>query len=122
SLPCVSRSGFAVKHFRELRRHSAGGIIGDCFTVLCKTHMVTLQGFSCFQLILFSPTVAADAFSLDTQIYIGFSQIFDIMQLSVLGPRLILSVREYHAKLVADSDTATAMSSMAFQEHVHMEN
>ncbi|KAG2351170.1 hypothetical protein BDR07DRAFT_110716 [Suillus spraguei] len=28
----------AVQHFRELRRHSAGGIIGDCFTVLMKTH------------------------------------------------------------------------------------
>ncbi|KAG2133265.1 uncharacterized protein EDB93DRAFT_888545 [Suillus bovinus] len=114
----------AVKHFRELRRHSAGGIIGDCFTVLMQTHIGYFASFvavSCFQLILFSPTVAADAFSLDTQIYIGFSQIFDIMQLSVLGPRLILSVREYHAKLVADSDTATAMSSMAFQEHVHME-
>ncbi|KAG1795303.1 uncharacterized protein HD556DRAFT_377275 [Suillus plorans] len=30
----------AVKHFRELRQHSAGGIIGDCFTVLMKTHVV----------------------------------------------------------------------------------
>jgi phosphotransferase system glucose/maltose/N-acetylglucosamine-specific IIC component len=29
-----------VKHFRELRQHSAGGIIGDCFTVLMKTHVV----------------------------------------------------------------------------------
>jgi hypothetical protein len=30
----------AVKHFRELRRHSAGGIIGDCFTVLMKSHVL----------------------------------------------------------------------------------
>jgi preprotein translocase subunit SecG len=29
----------AVKHFHELRQHSTGGIIGDCFTVLMKTHM-----------------------------------------------------------------------------------
>jgi hypothetical protein len=31
----------AVKHFRELRRlgPSTGSIIGDCFTVLIKTHM-----------------------------------------------------------------------------------
>jgi len=36
----------------------------------------------------------------------------------VLGPRLILGIREYHAKLVADSDSATAMTSIAFQEHV----
>jgi hypothetical protein len=30
----------AAKHFRELRRLSAGGIIGDCFTVLIKTHVL----------------------------------------------------------------------------------
>ncbi|KAG2341802.1 hypothetical protein BDR05DRAFT_964816 [Suillus weaverae] len=29
----------AVKHFRELQRHSASGIIGDCFTVLMQTHV-----------------------------------------------------------------------------------
>ncbi|KAG2035233.1 hypothetical protein BDR03DRAFT_962987, partial [Suillus americanus] len=29
----------AVKHFRELRQYSTSGIIGDCFTVLIKTHM-----------------------------------------------------------------------------------
>ncbi|KAG1839461.1 hypothetical protein DFJ58DRAFT_845704 [Suillus subalutaceus] len=71
----------AVKHFRELRRHSTSGIIGDCFTVLMKTHIV---------------------------------------QTFVLGPRLILGVREYHAELVANSDTATAMTSIAFEERVHV--
>ncbi|KAG1771171.1 hypothetical protein EV702DRAFT_657607 [Suillus placidus] len=30
----------AVKHFCELRRYSAGGIVGDCFAVLMKTHLV----------------------------------------------------------------------------------
>ena len=31
----------AVKHFRELRRFgsSTGSVVGDCFTVLIKTHM-----------------------------------------------------------------------------------
>jgi hypothetical protein len=29
----------AVKHLRELRQHSPGGIVDDCFTVLIKTHM-----------------------------------------------------------------------------------
>ena len=38
----------------------------------------------------------------------------------VLGPRLILSLREYHAKLVTDSDEGTAMTSIAFQERVHI--
>ncbi|KAG1797249.1 hypothetical protein EV424DRAFT_1442395 [Suillus variegatus] len=38
----------------------------------------------------------------------------------VLGPRLILSVREYHAKLVTYSDAETSMNSIVFQEHVHV--
>jgi hypothetical protein len=42
------------------------------------------------------------------------------VQMFVLGPRLILSVREYHAKLVADSDAETSMNSIVFQEHVHI--
>jgi hypothetical protein len=29
----------AVRHFRELRQHSTSRIIGDCFTVLMKTHV-----------------------------------------------------------------------------------
>jgi hypothetical protein len=38
----------------------------------------------------------------------------------VLGPRLILGVREYYAKLVANSDAATGMTSIAFQERVEI--
>ncbi|KAG1796270.1 uncharacterized protein HD556DRAFT_1535438 [Suillus plorans] len=100
----------AVKHFRELRRHSTGGIMEDCFTVLMQTHISLL-----------SPTLLADQMSQGVQIYLGFAQIAYMVQLSVLGPRFILSVREYHAKLVADSDTATAMTSIAFEERVHVE-
>jgi hypothetical protein len=33
----------------------------------------------------------------------------------VLGPRLILSLRKYHAKLVARSDEGTGMTSIYFQ-------
>ena len=36
----------------------------------------------------------------------------------VLGPRLILSVREYLAKLTAASDEGTCMTTIAFQEQV----
>ncbi|KAG1737341.1 hypothetical protein EDB19DRAFT_990069 [Suillus lakei] len=113
----------AVKHFRELRQHSAGGIIGDCFTVLMKTHVSYFASFlavSCFDLGYFSPALSADLFSLKTQMYLGFAQIFQLAQMFVLGPRLILSVREYHAKLVVDSDAATGMTSIAFQERVHV--
>jgi hypothetical protein len=30
----------AVKHFRELRQHSTGGVMEDCFTVLIKSHVL----------------------------------------------------------------------------------
>ncbi|KAG2058204.1 hypothetical protein BDR06DRAFT_1004413 [Suillus hirtellus] len=113
----------AVEHFRELRQHSAGGIIEDCFTVLMKTHLVYFASFvavSCFHLILeFSPTFLTDI-ALDTQIIFGFVQILTNVQMFVLGPRLIIGVREYHAKLVADADAATGMASIAFQERVHI--
>lgn len=38
----------------------------------------------------------------------------------VLAPRLILGVRGYHAERVANPDTASAMASIVFQEHVHV--
>jgi preprotein translocase subunit SecG len=113
----------AVKHFRELRRYSTSGIIGDCFTVLMKTHVsyfASILALSCFKIGLFSPRLSADLYSLDTQIYLGLTQIFQVVQMFVLGPRLILGVREYHAELVASSDTETTMTSIAFQERVHV--
>ncbi|KAG2135105.1 hypothetical protein DEU56DRAFT_981191 [Suillus clintonianus] len=62
----------------------------------------------------------SDLFSLEIQIYAGLLQILQVIQAFVLGPRLILSVREYNARSVADSDAATGMSSIAFQERVHI--
>jgi hypothetical protein len=47
--------------------------------------------------------------------YFGILQIAQMLQMFVLGPRLILSVREYHAKLVARSDGGFAMTSIYFQ-------
>ncbi|KAG2141153.1 uncharacterized protein EDB93DRAFT_1252620 [Suillus bovinus] len=58
--------------------------------------------------------------SLDTLLYAGFLEILTVVQMFLLGPRLILSIREYHAKLVVDSDSATGMTSMAFQERVRI--
>lgn len=34
----------------------------------------------------------------------------------VLGPRLILNIRGYHAKLVAESEIRTRMAPIDFQE------
>jgi hypothetical protein len=116
----------AVKHFRELRSHSAGGLIGvmgDCFRVMMKTHMLYFASFiavSCFRLILDLSPVLSGEYSLDGAIGTGLFQISEIVQSFVLGPRLILSIREYHAELVANSDSATAMTSIAFQEHVQI--
>ncbi|KAG2149120.1 uncharacterized protein EDB93DRAFT_1103678 [Suillus bovinus] len=114
----------AVKHFRELRRYSAGGIIGNCFSVLIKTHMAYFASFvavSCFQLIFqLSPTILAGQNLLKAQTLSGLIQISTVVQMFVLGPRLILGVREYHAKLVANSDAASPMTSIAFQERVHV--
>ncbi|KAG2126267.1 hypothetical protein DEU56DRAFT_916071 [Suillus clintonianus] len=114
----------AVKHFRELRQESAGGFIGDCFKVLIKSHVLYFASFipvSCFSLLVdFYPAILADQFSLETQILLGFLQIVTVILAFVLGPRLILSVREYHARLVADSDAATGMTSIAFQDRVHI--
>ena len=53
-------------------------------------------------------------------IYNLIAQISQVVQMFVLGPRLILGVREYHAKLVASSDAASGMTSIAFQERIHI--
>ncbi|KAG2742182.1 hypothetical protein P692DRAFT_201795859, partial [Suillus brevipes Sb2] len=50
----------------------------------------------------------------------GVLQILFPVQMFVLGPRLILSVRECHAKLVAGSDADASMNSIVFQEQVHI--
>ncbi|KAG2356181.1 hypothetical protein BDR07DRAFT_1423985 [Suillus spraguei] len=118
-------SWIAVKHFRELRRHgpSIGSTIIDCFTVLIKSHVIYFASFvavSCLFFVCMSPALSTVANALSTHIYIGIVQICLLVQYFVLGPRLILSVREYHAGLVIESDTASAMPSIAFQEHVYV--
>ncbi|KAG2103738.1 uncharacterized protein F5147DRAFT_654645 [Suillus discolor] len=114
----------AVKHFRELRRlgPSTGSTIGDCFTVLIQSHafyFASFVGVSCLQLANISPEIW-NLSSIGVSILGGAVQILLVVQLFVLGPRLILSVREYHAKLVAYSDAETSMNLIVFQEHVHV--
>jgi len=111
-----------VKHFRDLRRlsPSTGSTIGDCFTVLIKSHVLyfaSFVGVSSFQLTILSPGVLHSHSAL---ILVGVLQILLSVQLFVLGPRLILSVREHYAKLVASSDAETSMNSIVFRERVHV--
>jgi len=114
----------AVKHFRELRRlgPSTGSTIGDCFKVLIQSHVLyfaSYVGVSCFQIVDLSPEIS-NSHSIGTQILGGATQILLVVQMFVLGPRLVLSVREYHAKLVASSDVETSMRSIVCREHVHV--
>ncbi|KAG2335677.1 hypothetical protein BDR05DRAFT_971517 [Suillus weaverae] len=124
----------AVKHFRELRRlgPSTGSTIGDCFRVLIKSHVLYFGSFahasfvcvSCFELgslsLYYSSRYADLSLTSASLILFGVLQIFSGVQMFVLGPRLILSVREYHAKLVAGFDAETSMTSIVLQEHVHV--
>ena len=57
-----------------------------------------------------------------TQVYGGFLQIAKMVQMFVLGPRLILSVREYNASLVTESSEGMAMTTIAFGERVQESN
>ncbi|KAG2097560.1 uncharacterized protein F5147DRAFT_368778 [Suillus discolor] len=112
----------AVKHFRELRRLGplTGSTIGDCFRVLIKYHVLYFASFvcvSCLQLADFFPELK-NSNSIGAQTLIGSLQILWRVQMFVLGPRLILSIREYYAKLVADSNAETSMASIVFQERV----
>jgi len=56
------------------------------------------------------------------QVYSGINEIFAMVQMFVLAPRLILSIRQYNAKVVTESDEATAMTSIAFQARTQMSN
>ncbi|KAG1786232.1 uncharacterized protein HD556DRAFT_1449969 [Suillus plorans] len=114
----------AVKHFRGLRRlgPSTRSTIGDSFIVLIQSHVFYFASFacvSCLQLAYISPELQRST-SIGAVTLYGAFPILLVLQMFVLGPRLILSVRGYHAKLVAASDTETSMMSIVFQERVHV--
>lgn len=112
-----------VKHFRESRLHSTGGITEDSFTVLIKTHVfyfASFIGVSCLQLIVHLSPLSMDTLSPATQICDALLQIFQVAQMFVLGPRLILNIREHYAKVTADSDAGTDMTSITFHARVYV--
>ncbi|KIK39635.1 hypothetical protein CY34DRAFT_808097 [Suillus luteus UH-Slu-Lm8-n1] len=114
----------AVKHFLDLRRLGplTGSTIGDCFRVLIQSHGLYFASFasvSCLELIYYSPALLYST-AIGTVIFSGIRNALGPMRLFVLGPRLILSVREYHKRLITGSDADTSMNSIVFQEHVHI--
>ncbi|OAX41048.1 hypothetical protein K503DRAFT_780973 [Rhizopogon vinicolor AM-OR11-026] len=108
-----------VKHFHEVQRPSTGWSVGDCFTVLVKTHVFYFA--SSTPVLLFLPFSSAT--SLQSSLYANlllefrgrgdFLQLARAVQMSILGPRLIFAVREYHANLIAKSDGGAGMISVA---------
>ncbi|KAG1810139.1 uncharacterized protein HD556DRAFT_30025 [Suillus plorans] len=114
----------AFKRLRELQRPLTGWLdVRDCFAVLTKTHVIYFASFvvvSGFILPYALLTAIADTVVTEHQIYFGLAQTFIVTVMCVLGPRLILGVREYHAKLVADSERGPGMTSIAFEERVHV--
>ncbi|KAG2342698.1 hypothetical protein BDR05DRAFT_1000688 [Suillus weaverae] len=117
--PCI---WIVIKHVRELRRSPTRSSMGDCFMVLAQSHVLYFLAFaavSCFDLGLLSPNII-NSISVGDDIYGGVLQIAQVLQMFVLGPRLILSVREYHAKLLASSDEETSMTAIVFEEPRHL--
>ena len=60
-------------------------------------------------------TIHQNSDSLGVDIFSGVLQIATVVQTFMLGPRLILSMREYYAKLVVNSDDGIDMTSVVFQ-------
>ncbi|KAG0701290.1 hypothetical protein DFH29DRAFT_574644 [Suillus ampliporus] len=92
--------------------------------VLMESHVlyfVTFAAISCLNVdlgALSSKLVYSS--SAGTAIYGSVHEIARLLQMFVLGPRLILSVRQYHAKLVTRSDEGIGMTTIAFRERGHM--
>ncbi|OAX42154.1 hypothetical protein K503DRAFT_767059 [Rhizopogon vinicolor AM-OR11-026] len=61
-----------------------------------------------------------DLSSLGAVMYNAVLQFVTLVQMFMLGPRLILSIREYHVKLVATSEEGTGISTIAFQERTQV--
>lgn len=112
----------AIKHFREHKRLgvSTGSTIRDCFAMLIKSQVLYFIGFvavSCFDFGYFSQELW-DSDSTGAQIYYGVILFIYPVQMFVLGPHLILSIREYHAELVDNSEAGTVFTTICFQERI----
>ncbi|KAG2107259.1 uncharacterized protein F5147DRAFT_774478 [Suillus discolor] len=93
-------------------------IIGGWLAVLVQPHVI-YAAVSCLVLGSLSPKISSSA-SEGALFYYCLVEIATILQMFVLGPRLVLGVREYHAKLVADSDAGTNITTIALQQRVHL--
>jgi len=105
-----------IKHFRELGQSLTGSTIGDCFRILIESHVfyfVTFATVACFTLGSLSLHIMG-TYTMGNDIYDGILLIAEILQMFVLGPRLVLAIREHHTKVMARADGGTGMTSIAF--------
>jgi len=107
----------AVKHFRELPRPTRWAI-EDCYTTLVKTHVFYFASFAFLSFLQIIENYTP--FSIASEVYGCVLEVTQAVQMFVLGPRLILGVREYHANVVAHSDEGTGMASIVFQERIQI--
>ncbi|KAG1805092.1 uncharacterized protein HD556DRAFT_1437255 [Suillus plorans] len=100
-----------LKHFRELRQSPTRLNIDHCFTILMESHAPYFLVFvimTCFTLGSISPNITN---TMERLIYFSVWATSQMLQMFVLGPRLILSVR---TKYEARAEGGTSMMSMAF--------
>ncbi|KAG2032812.1 hypothetical protein BDR03DRAFT_739248 [Suillus americanus] len=93
----------------------SGGFEG-CYRILIESHAFYFLAFAavaCFQLGALSPNIT-NSLSDGSAIYFGVWSIADALQMFVLGPRLILSVRQYPHTKEARAGGETGLTYMAF--------
>lgn len=93
---------FAFRHFREIKRWTTK----DRLTALIKSHMIYFTIFTavcCLNLGLLSPKISNFVY-IGGDIYYGVIEIILFVQMFLLGPYLILSIRKYNNDLTATSD------------------
>lgn len=108
-----------VKYSREVQQLSTRGTITNCFMVFSKIHMIYFVFFvavSSIGLGAFSPKLYNSS-SAGAEVYTGVLQILLLVQMFVLGPRLILGVREHDAQLAVITDAGPSFTTIIFQEH-----
>ncbi|KAG2032379.1 hypothetical protein BDR03DRAFT_970189 [Suillus americanus] len=105
-----------VKRSRELRQWK----IEDRFLALMKTQVLYFAAFivtTCLNLgAILSPTISTST-SVGVEVYSGVFIVLQFVQMFVLGPRLILSVREYNTKLMANPDTDIGLQLLSRSAH-----
>jgi len=81
-------------------------------------YLFPLKLHSSFAFVTFLAIISS--YTANSIVYGDVLEIITVVQMFVLGPRLILGVREYHARLVAHADEGTGIASIVFQERIQI--